>query len=141
MSLLVLVFLLLAHQRVTPPVVEGVFEGRTPCGPIANAFTGFPVERCEKIKWELTLRADGADTGTYEYRGTRTSHRGTWRVQRGTGPAKGWTVIRLGSDDQSRTLALLRIDQNVLHLLDPDLKVLVGDASWSYALNRTDRRR
>lgn len=118
----------------------GVFEGRTPCGPVANAFTGFPSQNCEKIKWELSLYRDAAkeDPGTYAFRGTRTSRQGRWTIERRAGPEQHWTVYHLAAADGARVLSLLRVDDNVLLVLDADLKVLVGDPSWSYALNRTD---
>jgi hypothetical protein len=71
-----------AHARglviASPDSVFGVFEGRTPCGTIATAFTGFPSQNCEKIKWRLTLYRNpmtGAPS-SYRYEGTRTSHTG-----------------------------------------------------------------
>ena len=45
-------------------------------------------------------------------------------------------IYHLSADAGGRVLSLLSIDENVLLLLDRDLKVVVGDASWSYALNR-----
>ena len=38
-------------------------------------------------------------------------------------------------------LSLLSVEDHVLLILDRDLRVLVGDASFSFALNRTDKRR
>jgi hypothetical protein len=37
-------------------------------------------------------------------------------------------------------LSLLSVDDKVLLLLDTEFRVLAGDASWSYVLNRTDRK-
>jgi hypothetical protein len=128
-------------REAADSVAVGVFEGRTPCGPIANAFTGFPAANCEKIKWEITLfrdRATGA-AKSYVYRGTRTARHGRWSVRRGAAHDPNAVVYQLhyGSD---RVLSLLSIDDKVLLLLDPSLRVLVGDASWSYTLNRGDPR-
>src|SRR5688572_3122146 len=68
-----------------PDSVLGVFEGRTPCSALAAEFTGFPLQNCEKIKWELALHHDarsGRPT-TYEFKGTRATRRGTWSTARG----------------------------------------------------------
>ena len=131
-----------AHRAAaTSDSLVGVFEGRTPCGPIATEFTGFPAQNCEKIKWRLTLYRDPA-TGqptAYVFDGTRTTRRGRWRIEGGTGSERSHAVYHLSYEGVGRGLSLLSIDENVLLLLDRDLKVLVGDASWSYALNRVSR--
>lgn len=123
--------------------VLGVFEGRTLCGEVAVRFTGFGGPGCEKIKWRLTLRQDpatGAPT-TYLYEGTRTSREGPWVIGRGSAADPGAVVYRLDPGHPESSLSLLRADESVLLLLDDDLDVLVGDASWSYVLNRTDLTR
>lgn len=128
-------------QSIPADSVIGVFEGRTPCGEPAVAFTGFPAANCEKIKWELTLYAQigSRRPAAYVYRGTRSTRQGTWSIGRGTAADPAAVVYRLHYD-AGRTLHLLRADENVLLLLGPDLTLLVGDASWSYTLSRTDRR-
>lgn len=123
------------------PSVLGVFEGRTPCGAIAVEFTGFPAENCEKIKWQLTLyRASSSGrAATYVFKGTRATRRGTWIVTRGAAADSGAVVYRLNPGTPRQAISFLRADDNVLLLLDRELRLMVGDASWSYTLNRTDR--
>jgi hypothetical protein len=126
---------------VSSDSLMGVFEGRTPCGQIAVAFTGFPSQNCEKIKWQLTLYRD-ASSGrptTFLYEGTRTTRRGTWTTRRGSASDPNARVYQLAPASSGEPLFLLSVEDNVLLLLDPQLRVMVGDASWSYALNRTDR--
>jgi hypothetical protein len=121
------------------PSVLGVFEGRTPCGRIAVEFTGFPGEGCEKIKWRLTLYQDSV-TGrptTFRYQGTRTTREGNWVLSRGTPSDPGATVVRLTPAAPHRAIAFQKVD-DVLLLLDGTGKAVVGDASWSYTLNRVD---
>lgn len=125
---------------VVVDTIVGVFEGRTPCSKISNRFTGFPAQTCEKIKWELALfksREDGEPTH-YWYQGTRSEHRGRWTIVRHeTHPDR--TVYRLTSNEGDNRLDLLPVDGVLLLILDPEGKALVGDASWSYTLSRTDR--
>ncbi len=123
-----------------PPVV-GVFEGRTPCGAIATEFTGFPAQNCEKIKWQLTLyRASSSGRpSTYVFRGTRATSRGTWIVTRGAAGDPDGIVYRLDPEARGPSISFLKADDNILLLLDRELRLMVGDASWSYTLNRTDR--
>jgi hypothetical protein len=128
--------------QITPAdSLLGVFEGRTPCGRIATEFTGFPTANCEKIKWRLTLYRDGT-TGSptsYRYEGTRTTRQGRWRKADGERSGRGRVVYHLTPSGPGGPLSVLSIDDRVLLLLDATGQVLVGDASWSYALNRVDR--
>ena len=120
----------------------GVFEGRTPCGQIAVEFTGFPSQNCEKIKWQLTLYRDSSSgrPTTFLYEGTRTTRRGTWTTRRGSASDPNAWIYQLAPVPSGKPLFLLSVEDDVLLLLDPQLSVVVGDASWSYALNRTDRQ-
>ena len=133
--------------RAGPDSLVGVFEGRTACGVIATEFTGFPAENCEKIKWRVTLYRDPA-TGnptTYAFlalpvpfKGTRATWQGEWRIERVIGTDGKRVLYHLDNGGSRRVLSLLAVDDNVLLFLDRELKVLVGDASWSYVLNRTN---
>lgn len=131
----------IAAVPATDSVAVSVFEGRTPCAAIATRFTGFPAQNCEKIKWQLTLFRDRQtqQPSAFLYEGTRTSRRGTWVIQRGTPTDADAEVYRLTTTPSGETLSLLNVSDQVLLLLDERLRVVVGDASWSYALNRTDR--
>jgi hypothetical protein len=119
--------------------VLGVFEGRTPCGRIAVEFTGFPGDGCEKIKWRLTLFQDSASgrPTTFRYQGTRTSREGTWALSRGTPSDPGAAVVRLTPAAPHPAIAFQKVD-DVLLLLDGAGNAVVGDASWSYTLNRVE---
>ena len=123
---------------VVDTVAVAVFEGRTPCGAIANGFTGFPSANCQKIKWRLTLFHDAGTRrpSAFLYEGTRTSRRGSWAIERGTPFDPDARVHRLTPAPSGKPLLLLSVDDKVLLLLDERLHPVVGDASWSYALNR-----
>lgn len=132
------------HDAESPKAdsLFGVFEGRTPCGDIAPQFTGFLSRNCEKIKWRLTLYhnpANGKPT-TYAFKGTRSTRHGTWKIVRSALPNKSLVIYQLYYGHQSQVLSLLTLDDKVLVLLDHDLNILAGDASWSYVLNRTNQQ-
>lgn len=127
-------------SHINADSLVGVFEGRTPCGVIAADFTGFPTRNCEKIKWRLTLYRD-ATTGeptTYTFKGTRMTRQGSWKIEGVAGPKRNRVIFRLQYGMPAKVLSLLSVDDRVLLLLDRNLNVLIGDASWSYVLNRTD---
>lgn len=117
--------------------VLGVFEGRTPCGPIVLEFAQFPGENCEKVKLQVTLYGVGSSTTPTSYRagGTRGARRGRVSVRHGTPELPDATVYQLHYDS-ARVFSLLAVGSKVLLVLDQDLRVLAGDASWSYTLNR-----
>ena len=50
-------------------------------------------------------------------------------------------IYHLHYGEGSSRLSLLSIDDHVLLVLDRELDVLVGDASWSYVLNRKPTQR
>lgn len=103
-------------------------------------FTGFPAGNCEKIKWQLTLYHDpraGRPT-TFTFRGTRATREGTWTLVRGTAPDPNATVYRLDPEPPHRPISFQKADDNILLLLDGIRRLMLGDASWSYTLNRTD---
>ena len=126
-----------SHAEHPDSSVLGVFEGRTPCGPIVLEFAQFPGENCEKVKLQVTLYGAGASATPTSYlaRGTRGSRRGRVSVRRGTPEVPGATVYQLHYDS-ARIFSLLAVGSKVLLVLDHELRVLAGDASWSYTLNR-----
>jgi hypothetical protein len=121
----------------SPDSVFGVFEGRTPCGPAATEFTGFPALNCEKIKWRLTLYRDPATNRptSFAFQGTRASRQGRWRIETTSGAGPNRVVYRL-TYGSGGNLSLLSVDERVLLLLDRDGRVLVGDPTGSYTLSR-----
>jgi hypothetical protein len=153
LPLAAVITLLLAVREAEPRVLQradapgwqtgesvlGVFEGRTPCGPIALQFTNFPAQHCEQVKWKLTLYREaisGAPT-RYEFKGSRGARRGAWTIVHGTARNRDATVYRLAFGTHGGAVSFQAVDDRVLLLLDNDMRPLVGDASWSYTLNRT----
>lgn len=138
---LVLVILILSAlaQAGPPRSVVGVFEGRTPCGATAVQFTGFPSENCEKIKWRITFFQDAAGKpSTFAFKGTRATRQGKWTIERGAAANRNAVVYRLQCDPPGPSLLLMKVDDNLLLVMDQDRNLLVGNASWSYTLSRTD---
>ena len=118
--------------------VLGIFEGRTPCGSVALRFTGFPAQNCEKIKWKLTLYLNPTSgvPERYEFKGTRATRHGAVTVIHGT-PASRDAVVYTLELEPSQVVHFQSLEDRLLLLLDDDLHPVVGDASWSYTLNRT----
>jgi hypothetical protein len=115
-----------------------VFDGRTACADVVYDFTQFPrSDDCLKIKWRLTLHqevATGAPT-TYLFMGTQTEHGGTWEAFR-SGLYPGAFVYALTPVGSEQATYFLKPDDNHLYLLDTDLTLMVGDATWSYTFSK-----
>jgi hypothetical protein len=122
----------------TGPSVYGVFEGRTPCQGVARAM-GLTVDpSCVKVKWRVTLYQDpeARTPSTYKvegslYRDARSE--GRWTIARGQPGAL--PVIRLES-----SATFVQADDDVLLFADRQGDPLVGNASFSYTLDRRTRR-
>lgn len=126
------------------------FAGSTPCGNLARRFLQIGNFACEQITWELVLRNDPGHPRRFDLRvlyrlpvpgapghldaGTPLRLRGTWTSGSGSSAHRGRTIYTLTIDD--RTLRFALLENNLLHLLAADSRLMVGNAGWSYTLNR-----
>jgi hypothetical protein len=72
--------------------------------------------------------------------GTKTETTGRWRTTVGRRTDPRATVYQLEATDPRRSLSLVKIDENLLHPLTYDGRLMVGNDSWSYTLNRTPKQ-
>jgi hypothetical protein len=123
--------------------VFGVFVGSSPSSEELRTLLEIPAEAESPIQWNLTLYGDAKASAPlryhlqYQYRlrddGLHADQRdGRWRIAKATKSNLDAVVYRL--DDN---LAFVKVDDNVLHLLDRDRNLMVGNSGWSYTLNRT----
>ena len=118
-----------------PTEVE--FVGRTPCEEIAREYKWAVGNECFKLKWKLVLFRDPKTGEPTTYDLQRTLHRAE--------PIKGkWTIVngpkhmvyRLDPDKLDLSISFLAGDENVLFFLDKENRLFVGNADFSYTLNR-----
>ena len=121
----------------TGPTVYGIFEGRTPCQGAARALGRTVAPGCARLKWRLTLyQHPGNQTPTtFKLEGTM------FRSDRLEGP---WTIsdkriVRLEGPNGTTLLSLLDVDDDAVMFLDRAGSPLVGNASFSYTLDRRKR--
>ena len=136
-------------EATRPPIPEmppgsavlGVYEGRSPCHEIESEILGVaPYPNCLKIKMRLTFYQD-QDTGvpsTYMALGTSTIREGTWTILQGIKDNPEAVVYQIHLDDSEKPVSFLRADENHLFLLDRDLRLLAGNALFSYTLSRIE---
>ena len=126
-----------------------VFVGTSPCTDFVKPKLQIPSgENCDRIKWRISLSDSGKyeltrewgfhiDNRTYLPKGT-TSFSGAWKSVKGRNGDPTGVVVQLDGD-KPNSIAFALIDQNILHLLDPDKNLTVGDSGASYTLSRTQR--
>ncbi|WP_315823334.1 hypothetical protein [Paraflavitalea speifideaquila] len=125
-------------QDTIPPgsVTLAYYEGRTPCQEIMAVLEMTGSEACIKRKIALTLYADAVTGHPTQYKiwgmGMRTGT-GSWSIEKGTPTHPQAVVYRLNMGPVS--LLLMKADE-VLFVLDKQKNFLVGNAHWSYTLNR-----
>lgn len=130
----------LANARDTD---AGVFDGRSPCLAVA-AQLGAKVESgCAKLKWRLILHRDPATgkAGRYTLEGTLYRDRprtGRWSIERRSSEPR-IDVIRLDPADGGAFLSFMKADDNILLFLDEIDRPLVGNADFSFTLNRVPK--
>jgi hypothetical protein len=121
-------------QREIPTGSEvyGVFEGRSPCAGIAELFGEQPRSECIKVKWRIFLYHDPASGNPTTYR-IQGRPDGKWRLIKGMPGNPSASIIVL---ETVKPYYLLKGDENVLFMLDENKKFRVGNANFSYTLNR-----
>lgn len=120
------------------PSVYGVFAGRTPCQEFIKELNLEHNAACTKRKMGLTLYQDPVTQKptTYETRGMgKWSGKGRWHIIKGTPADPAAIVLKLDLDSNT-SLFLLKGDDNVLFILDRNKNFLVGNAQFSYTMNR-----
>jgi hypothetical protein len=133
------------------------FVGSIPGDDLSRAFVGgmatnVPVH-C--ITWRLTLSTNqnaGASarftlSATYGLQGKTDPNQleagptvevqGEWEIVRGMKAKPDAVVYRLHGDERKESVSLVQAGKNILHFLDEDKNLRVGNAGWSYTLNRT----
>lgn len=131
------------------PAQPVTFVGSTPCGSDVRRFLGIPDATCEQVTWDLAFGESSSTERSFELRaryhrpvpgspnhldaGTPLQVRGGWKRAEGPG---GRTTYHLDIDGRSISLALL--ERDLLHVLTPSGRLMVGNGGWSYTLNRRE---
>jgi hypothetical protein len=125
-------------ETPTGPEIFGVFRGRTPCQELSGLLNVVSSEACNKVKCRLFLYQDPVSKAptTYQWIG-KIKWNGKWSIVKGTKSDPDAIVYRLEAPDSKADLSFLKLDENVLYVLDREGKPLVGNAHFSYTLNRS----
>lgn len=146
------------NSRDTSSVI-GVFLASTPCSKGTRPLPGIPVnEDCELIKWKLTLYQDEVKKTNTFYKlhclyglpkqgttglingGKVIELEGKWTILKGTASKPHAVIYQLHISGTDHTISFLKLSDDLLHLLDHDLHLMIGSAAWSYTFNRTGNK-
>lgn len=135
------------RMSTAPSPNVGVFVGTSPCADFAKPFLSIPAtENCDRIKWRLSLHDSGkyvlrrewgyhVDNQTYLKKGL-TDIEGVWKTAKG---GTGTPVLVQLENDKRNSMSFALVDQNVLHLLDANQHLAIGDSGASYTLSRNQQ--
>ena len=135
--------------------VFGIFLASTPCSQGTRPLPGIPVNAdCILIKWRLELSQDEFKKTPTTYKlhclyglpkqgttgfiggGKTIDLEGRWTVIKGSPAKPQATIYQLHDNKTSQTISFLKLSDDLIHLLDSDLRLMIGSAAWSYTLNR-----
>jgi hypothetical protein len=121
------------------------FVGRTPCREIANEIGASVPDQCFKIKWDITLFRDEVTGVPTTYRIDATLYRqsprvGKWKIVSATTQHPNAVIYELEAASGHGSIRLLKADDNIMFFLEPDGRLMVGNADFSYTLNRADEK-
>lgn len=132
------------------------FVGSTPAGTLPREFLGgLPASApCHNITWCVSLSTNQTKGQSMSFKltalyrvpsranpnqsedGPAVEASGTLDVVRHT--RTGSLIYRLNAEKTRRSLSLLSVGEGLLHLLDADGTLMIGNGGWSYTLNRAD---
>jgi hypothetical protein len=138
---LLVLFAFAQHARAD----GGIFVGTTPCGAPVRSFLGIPAsDKCDTVRWDLSLalrvnRTTGPNlSATAEYGAAgkplkKLKREGLWTVGVGTPEHSDARVYELKRGKAK--LALWRVTDETVHLLNAKRELLVGNGRSGYALS------
>ena len=87
-----------------------------------------------KLKYVYGLAQEG--TPGFIGGGTTVEAEGVWTIVKGTTSHPHAIVYRLTDNKTNKTISFLKLSDDLLHLLDNNQRLMIGNAAWSYTLNR-----
>ena len=142
-----------------------VFAGTTPCGNVIRPIHKINPEpdcqlqecKCMMVEWELTLYTDAntkeptryklkgvnrytvKETNMYSEPGIKSEAEGRWAIVRGTKINPDAIFYQLNPDKPGMDLSFLKLSDSLLHIVDQNEKLMIGNEFFSYTLNRVSK--
>jgi hypothetical protein len=132
-----------------------VFVGTSLCAEVARPLLAIPREaQCDRTKWNLALYVDPQTQKptTYKLSSEYGYHvdnqtllmkesnvrEGRWKIAKGVKTNSNAVVYQLDPADTGLTISFQLIDPNLIHLLDGDSSMTLGNGAQSFTLSRID---
>ncbi|MBO9151747.1 hypothetical protein ACFOTA_05980 [Chitinophaga sp. GCM10012297] len=134
-------------QNHQPDDAAAVYAASTPCSQGTRPLPGMDAEiGCELMKWKLVLHEHTFELHC-EYGMTKASTKGfskgksldlsgSWTIQKGTPAHPQATVYQLKDGKTHKNISFIRLSNELLHLLDADGHLMIGNGGWSYTLSK-----
>ena len=135
------------------------FVGSTPGGALPREFLGGLATNaeCHYIKWQIKLLTNQSAGLPASYdlvaqyhvparnnpnqseEGPKVASHGTCELVKGAKSNPDAVVYRISAEKSRQSLSFVKVNDNLLHLLNPDGSLMIGGGGASYTLNRADR--
>jgi hypothetical protein len=132
--------------------ISSIYGGTSPCATSIRSFLKISAtEKCDEVSWHLELNKDEnknpttfilkrgykyyIDNSTSQPKGFVTIE-GGWKVTKGRKSQVNAAVIELKAQHTSEPLRFYVADENIIHLLDKEGNLMIGDGGQSYTLSR-----
>ena len=132
-----------------------VFVGSTPCNHTVNALLKISsADTCVFMKWQLNMFNKDNQKGSFKLLISYGDYQPNTMHFLGGGKSLNlagklttnyyiknnsrYTIYHLIGDKNEPELLFVELDNNILHLIDNNMKFIKGDASFGFVLNRLD---
>ena len=128
---------------------EGIFVGSSPCGNNLKPLFGIPADgTCEYAKWTITLYPNATfhisclygdskpNTSDFIGGGKKVEFDGKWQMQKGTKANENAVIYMLTLDKPNYQLSFVKLDENIIHLLDANKNLMIGNSGYNFTFSR-----
>jgi hypothetical protein len=130
---------------------EMILVGSTPGDDIIKSMLSIPAgTKIDFVKWSLKLDNNKAfvldinfgesqpNTLGFKNGCEKRTVKGTFTVSKNEGNSNFKEVYHLKSESLPERISLVKLNENVFHLLTPQNQLMIGNGGWSYSLNRNN---
>ena len=119
---------------------EKTYTGSTPAAPVIRTFLGISLkDSIDFIRWKITISSNHYQLSCNYGIGkpnTKGFINGGLKIELTEKAQKEKNYYLFFNGD--KTLKAVELNENLLHLVNTDNKLLIGTGGWSYTLNKTD---